>query len=223
MSLKQSGKTLDEICVNFVDAIKTFAQQGILTQGILQDYSKSKWTFHGLLVSAFAEAGWRARLLPIIEPRVALSQPLDPSQYARELTGRPKRHQVRLDLGYYRQGLLDLDTFAECNTINGALDYKPSTGKDYVSKRDVLTHFAQYANPKASGLIICITLPRNVTRKGPWPDQKQLPPDYFKELKPDWDNFAQHLRQYIDVRLVVLEENGVHINGLYQPISIHQQ
>jgi len=190
----------------------------MLTQDILQDFTKTKLMLHGILVSAFTETGWRSKLWPVIEPRVPYSKSLDPSSYSALLKEKRKRDHVRLDVGFYWHGLLNI--FAECMTIDSAHTWDSSAGKDWVSKRDLYLHFAQYAKPKASGLIICITLPCNVTRKPSWKELKQVGPNFFKELKPHWNQLANDLRQYIQTRLVVLEERGVHINSSFHPVSI---
>jgi hypothetical protein len=218
MTLAEIGNVLNQICENFVEIIRGYAEQNILTWRVISSSYKAKWALHGILVSAFTEAGWRASLWPVVEPKIALSRPLNPSNFSQYLRGKSSRHQTRLDVGFYRQGQLDI--FAECNTIDMANEWESSQGKRHITKRDLYLYFAEYAKPKASGLIICIVLPQKVTGKPPWPWREKYGEDYFKALKPKWEELTNLLRRHIYAQLVVLNENGVQINGSFHPISI---
>ena len=185
---------------------------------MLQDFSQMKWSLHGLLVSAFVQAGWLSSMFPVIEPRTPLLKPLDPSRYSKELQGKQLRNHIRFDVGFFKDETLG--TFAEVNTIDASLEFEDSKGKDHVTKRDVYLHFAQNALNKASGLIICVTLPKNVTNKPPWPKHKSLNPNYYDQLKPEWEKLVQEIRKYFDSRLIVIEEKGILIDDHFHAVSI---
>lgn len=170
------------------------------------------------------QAGWRGNWIPVIEPRVRLKEPLDPATYNPHLLGRRKRHQFRPDVGYYING--ELNTFVECCTTDEAGDYISSdqtshyTSLGHITKRDVLLHFIQHGDPKVSRLMLCVILPREMKRKPPWPRFKDVGNNFFKELTPGWDGLIQDLQRYALADLIIIEENGVHINKVHYPVNI---
>ena len=169
LGLSRAGEFLQE----FVHTMRRCVSLGVLTRDILQDYTKAKASLHGMLQSAFVEAGWSVGWIPCIEPRVPLSVPFDPFLYNSNLSGRRKRHQFRPDVGYYRDG--SCDVFAECCTTDEAGEYIPSnetaeydpSRKGHITKRDALAHFLKHARPEVSRLVICVVLPHRMKRKPP--------------------------------------------------------
>ncbi|MEM3628853.1 MAG: hypothetical protein QXQ94_08825 [Candidatus Bathyarchaeia archaeon] len=89
--------------------------------------------------------------------------------------------------------------------------------KEFLTKRDIYKHFGKQAEQKY-GFIICITLPRNVIYRPPWPDQRYLNAIYYATLEPKWRELRTELNEYLDAHLIVIEENGIHINGVHFPI-----
>lgn len=208
------SQQLDQTCGEFVDVIRSFVSQKILLNEILQDYTKSRSALHGILESAFVVAGWRMNLFPVVEPRVPLSTPLDPGECCAKLEGKRKRHQFRPDVGFCRDGMLD--TFVECCTIDEAKEYESSVVRAHVTKRDTLLHFARYAQPKVSAIIICVALPSNVIRAPPWRWAREMRArgsDYFAYFGPGWNKLAQDLQQVVPTRLVIMNENGIYVNN----------
>jgi len=213
--LKSINHHLDELCQNFIHVIRTFVSRGILTNNILQDFTESRLSLHGILGSAFVAAGWRMNLAPVIEPRVTLSTPLDPGEYCEKLKGKRRRHQFRPDIGYYRGKMLD--TFAECCTMDEASDYESSMERTHVTKRDNLLHFAKYAEPGVSAIIICVVLPTHVTRPPPWRWARGRGSDFFASFNPGWNKLAQDLQQHVPTKLFTINEKGVYINNMCYP------
>ncbi|MFQ5822032.1 MAG: hypothetical protein ACE5I5_18760 [Candidatus Heimdallarchaeota archaeon] len=229
--------SLQRFFQGFVQAIAHFASQGVLTTEILQHYSKAKRSLHGILESALVQAGWGVGWLPVVEPRVPYlneKSALDSYRYnpnlARTREGeqkRPrKRHHFRPDVGYYRNDALDV--FAECCTTDEASEYIPSRQtpqydrwkRGWITKRDAFLHFVQHSKMKVSTLVICVTLPRQMKKKPPWLQFKSVGNDFFNQFKPGWDTLAQDLQQYASTDLIIVEENGVHVNNVHYPVEI---
>ena len=218
--------SLQRFFKEFVQAVANFANQRVLTKGIIQEYSKTKRVLHGILESALVQAGWCVGWLPVVEPRVLLSVPFVPSSCNQNLSGRKKRHHFRPDVGYHRNNTLEI--FAECCTTDEAREYISSNQtpqydrwkRGWITKRDALLHFVQHAKPKVSTLVICVTLPRQMKQKPPWLQFKSVGNDFFNQFKPGWDTLAQGLQQYASTDLIIVEENGVHVNNVHHSVRI---
>lgn len=175
---------------------------------MLQDYKKAKGALHGLLESAFINAGWRTGVYPVVEPRIPLDSPLVPGDYSPRLKEKRRRYQFRPDVGYYQEGKLDI--FVECCTTDEAKEYEPSRSYAHITKRDAFLHFAKHAD--VSGFIICVALPSRMVRKPPWEWARGLSNDLFSEFEPGWSQLANDLHQHVPTRLIILNENGVYSN-----------
>lgn len=197
-----------EVCKYFAEILKRAAEVRLLKRSLLQDFTEMSRSLHGLLCSAFVEAGWRSNLIPIVEPRIELREPLNPPDYSKHLHGKRKRRQIRFDVGFCQND--QYISFAEVNTIDVALGYNSSQNKDFITKRDVYYHFAKQAGIKY-GFIVCLTLPREVKKRPPWLDQKSIK-DYFTEVGPQWKGLVNGLRKYLDAHVVIIEERGIHID-----------
>jgi hypothetical protein len=184
---------------------------------LLTDFNETKKTLHGLLVSGFVLAGKQSGLIPVVEPRIPFIKPLRPSDYL-QATNFKNRWHIRPDIGYYRNG--KLDTFVECHTIDMAqqcLKSNETKTKDWITKRDSYLHFVQHTEQKPFGFIICVTLPHDVKRGPPRSDLKGIR-DYFRVFKPKWDELRKELKKYIQVRLVILNEDGIHVDDAFYSV-----
>lgn len=217
MAIGSKTDIIDKICTNFADVINDLSAKRVLTKAILTDSELMKLHLHGLLESAFVKAGWLSGLSPVIEPRVPLSKFLIPSEYNQKLKNRPRKH-VRPDVGYFKGNSLCI--FAEVNTLDGVMSYRSSSETNYLTKRDVYTHFVQHSVEKVEGFLICVTLPIHVTRKPRWTEQNDLGPNYFSQLSQHWHDLSQDLRRHTDARLIIIEENGIHFDSTFRSVSL---
>jgi len=204
-----------EICRHFAEIVKYTTEVGLFKRSLLQDFTEMSRSLHGLLCSAFVEAGWRSNLIPIVEPRIELMEPLNPSDYSEHLYGKRKRRQIRFDVGFWQNDRYV--SFAEVNTIDVALGYSSSQNKDFITKRDVYYHFAKQSRTKY-GFIVCLTLPQEVKKRPPYRDHKSIK-NYFEEVGPQWIDLVNELKKYLDAHVVIIEEEGIHINGEFLETS----
>jgi hypothetical protein len=220
-----------DLCTEFVEVIRVLIKRGFLTREIFQNYVKAKHTFHGLLESAFVEAGWRSDMVPIVEPRIDFSTPFNPVSLHRNFEKMKKRNYFRPDVSFSCDHKSMY--FAECCTNDEAIEYL-SSGKTpeydswkrgWITKRDLLPHFVQYAKLDSGlafgGLIICITLPRQMKKKPPWPyySRKGMDVDFLNCFSQEWKKLADDLRRLCATDLIILEEENVHVNNTAHPIE----
>ena len=216
-----------DLCTEFVKVIQELIDRGFLAREVLQDYNKAKHGLHGLLESAFVEAGWRINMVPIVEPRIDLLEPFDPASLDGNFAKKKKRHQYRPDISFKCNNSM---YFAECCTTDNSFEYLSSEetlddGKGgWITKRDLLLHFVEHAKPDSdpalSGLIICITLPRQMKQKPPWLFYKNVGIDFLDRFRPDWKRLADDLGRILPTDLIILEEENVHVNNTPHPIRM---
>jgi len=216
-----SEQSLQGFLREFVGHVRGLANQGVLSKEVLQNYDKTALGLHGMLQSSLVVAGQNVGWVPVIEPRIPLRVPLDPSEYGKK--GERKRHQFRADVGYYRGGRMDI--FADYCTKEEEVDcFPPSEIRrrgwgEWITKRDVLLHFIRNSRHPVSAIVICVVLPRQMRKKPPWPWAKGVGANLFDEFSSGWEEAKEELQRYISTSLVIVEETGIHVDGNFFPID----
>jgi hypothetical protein len=195
-----SEQSLQGFLREFVGYVKGLANQRILSKEVLQNYNKAGLGLHGMLQSSLVVAGHNVGWVPVIEPRIPLKVPLNPSEYGKR--GKRKRHYFRADVGYYRGGRMDI--FAECCTTDEAVDCFPSSeirrrGGWWISKRDALLHFIQNSQHPVSAMVICVVLPRQMKKKPSHAWARGVGANFFDEFSSGWEEATEELQRHISV------------------------
>jgi hypothetical protein len=186
--------------------------RNVISRRAFTDYSEMcRSNVHSWLEWAVIDAGQRLGLVCVPEFKLRLPNPLDPSEFG--ISDRRRKHQVKVDVAVFGEFSKFLG-FVECITFDVAHECFSTRDVNFkwLTFRDRLPFTIKNLEEKPEFVILLLILPKSIERV-PWKTGKEeidailQRKNYFDDLGSKWRELVESIKEFVDAKLILINEN----------------